>query len=116
MRRTMVPAVVALFALALLTRLAGTLGPVDATVTGYQVVVGETVADSTASKQLKVSCPAGKKAMGAGWGVLDPTGAILDGSVTYFEPAFDGSHWLANARKNSSFAAKWKLRVRVTCS
>ena len=48
--------------------------------------------------------------------VLDSTSAILDGSATYFEPAFDGGHWLVNARNNSSFSPNWKLRVRVICA
>lgn len=116
MRKIAVPMAVALFVLALFTRDTGTLRPAEATVSGFQVVVGETAVNTAAVKQLKVSCPAGKKALGAGWGVLDPTGAILDGSVTYFEPAFDGSHWLANAKNNSTFAPKWKLRMRVTCA
>lgn len=88
----------------------GTLG-----VSGYEVVVGETAVDSAVVKQLKVDCPANKYALGAGWSVLDNTGAILDGQATYFQPAFDGSHWLANARNNSDFATEWKLRVRVIC-
>ncbi|MEO0421350.1 MAG: hypothetical protein AAF184_03380 [Pseudomonadota bacterium] len=85
-------------------------------VAGYEVVVGETALDSTVTKQLQVDCPVGKKALGAGWAVLDPTSAILDGRATYFEPAFDGSHWLVNAQNRSDFAPDWKLRVRVVCA
>ena len=85
-------------------------------VTEYEVVVGETAVDGTATKQLQVDCPAGKKALGAGWSVLDPTSAILDGRATYFQPAFDGSHWLVNAQNKSTFAPDWKLRVRVICA
>jgi len=93
---------------------AGPAGP--AGVSGYQIVVGESPLNNSASKQLRVDCPAGKKALGAGWSVLDSTSAILDGSATYFEPAFDGGHWLVNARNNSSFSPNWKLRVRVICA
>ncbi len=82
----------------------------------YEVVVGETAVNNTPTKQLTVNCPAGKRALGAGWSVLDPTSAILDGRATYFEPAFDGSHWLVNAQNNSTFAPNWKLRVRVICA
>jgi len=82
---------------------------------GYQVVVGETPADSSPTKQLQVECPKGKKALGAGWSVLDPTGAILEGEATCFEPAFDGTSWPVNAKNNSSFAPQWKLRLRVIC-
>jgi hypothetical protein len=116
MRRSYFLVAAVLFVLALLASLTGTLTPAGATVPGYQVVVGETAVDNSVQKQLKVSCPAGKKALGAGWGVLDPTGAILEGRATYFEPAFDGSHWLVNARNDSSFAPRWKLRVKVTCA
>ena len=86
------------------------------TVSGYEVVVGETAVDSTTSKQLRVDCPEGKKAHGAGWSVLDPTGAILNGRARYFQPAVDGSHWLVNAAYTSAFAPEWKLRVRVICA
>ena len=85
-------------------------------VMNYEVVVGETAVNATANKQLQVDCPDGKKALGAGWSVLDPTGAILDGRATYFQPAFDGSHWLVNAQNKSTFAPEWKLRVRVICA
>ena len=82
----------------------------------YEVVVGETAVDNTTQKQLKVDCPSDKKALGAGWSVLDSTGAILDGRATYFQPAFDGSHWLVNAINKSTFSPEWKLRARVICA
>lgn len=82
---------------------------------GYEVVVGETAINSSSPKQLRVACPAGKRSVGAGWGVLDPTGATLEGNVSYFEPAHDGSSWLANAQNRSTYAPQWKLRLRVIC-
>ena len=82
----------------------------------YEVVVDETAVTSVPSKQLQVDCPDGKRALGAGWSVLDSTSAILDGQATYFEPAFDGSHWLVNAQNRSDFAGEWKLRLRVICA
>jgi hypothetical protein len=85
-------------------------------ISGYEVVVGQTTADATPTKQLQVDCPAGKKALGAGWSVLDPADAILEGRATYFEPAFDGSGWLANAQNQNAFAAQWKLRIRLVCA
>ncbi len=98
----------------------GPAGPAGAAgasgVSGYEVVVGETAVNSTVSKQLRVDCPAGKKALGAGWSVLDSTSAILEGEATYSEPAFDGSHWLTNAKNHSAFARNWKLRMRVICA
>jgi hypothetical protein len=85
-------------------------------VVGYQVVVKESPLDATASKQVNAACPTGKRALGAGWSVLDPTSAILDGTATYFEPAYDGAGWLVNAQKNSTFSPQWKLRVRLICA
>ena len=93
---------------------AGPAGPAGG-VSGYEVVVGETEVDSNAGKQLQVDCPAGKLATGAGWSVLDSSGAILEGRATYFQSAFDGSHWLVNATNDSEFEENWKLRVRVVC-
>jgi hypothetical protein len=81
----------------------------------YTIIVGETTVDSSPSKQLKVDCPAGMKALGAGWSVLDETSAILEGQATYFEPSYDGTHWLTNAKNESDFASTWKLRVRLIC-
>ncbi len=95
----------------------GPAGPAGSTgISGYEIVVAQSVLDNTASKQLRADCPAGKQAMGAGWSVLDSTDAILEGQATYFEPAFDGSHWLTNARNLSGFAPVWKLRVRLVCA
>jgi len=85
-------------------------------VSGYQIVVAESPVNSAVSKQVSDTCPTGKKALGAGWGVLDSTSAILDGSATYFEPSINAAGWLVNARNNSAFAHVWKLRVRLICA
>lgn len=82
---------------------------------GYETVVSETAIDGTPDKQLRVDCPGGKRATGAGWSALDGTGAILSGRATYSQPAFDGSHWIINARNDSEFESSWMLRVRVIC-
>ena len=87
-----------------------------ASIQGYQVVVAETAVDNASTKQLSVSCPPGKRALGAGWSVLDSTSAILEGEATYFEPAYDGSSWLANAKNMSAFSPQWKLRLRLICA
>jgi len=95
----------------------GPAGPAGlAGVSGYEIVVAQTEANPSASKQLRADCPPGKQVLGAGWSVLDNTDAILDGAATYFEPSFDGTHWLTNARNNSAFAAEWKVRVRLICA
>lgn len=90
--------------------------PAAATVPGYQIVTGETALDATPVKQLIVKCPKKKKALGSGWAVLDSTDAILDGVALTNQPAYDGSHWLVNARNESAFAKEWKLKVWVTCA
>lgn len=97
----------------------GPAGPAGAGadgVSGYEIVTGETPVDATSTKQLQVECPAGKKALGASWGVLDPTSAILEGRATYFQARSNGSGWLTNAQNDSGFAPEWKLRVRVICA
>jgi hypothetical protein len=81
----------------------------------YSIIVGETTEDSTPIKQLRVDCPEGMRALGAGWSVLNE-GGILEGKATYFEPSYDGKHWLTNAVNESAFAKNWKLRVRLICS
>jgi hypothetical protein len=87
-----------------------------AALAGYQVVTSDTAVSAASLKQLNVSCPTGKHATGAGWGVLDPTSAILDGDALYFLPGFDGASWLTNAQNNSTFAPTWKLRVTALCT
>lgn len=82
---------------------------------GYEIVTGETAVDNVPIKQLRVACPSGKRAAGAGWAVLDPTGAILSGAVSYFQMGYDGSDWIANAENRSAFAPRWKLQLRVVC-
>ena len=81
----------------------------------YQVVVQESPVGSEATKQLKVSCPAGRMALAGGWAVLDGTGAILDGNATYSEPTWDAGAWQVNAQNVSAYSATWKLRVRAIC-
>ncbi|MEL6506953.1 MAG: hypothetical protein AAGL18_08455 [Pseudomonadota bacterium] len=90
--------------------------PAAAGVPGYEIVNDETALDATAVKQLRVTCPKGKKAMGSGWAVLDKTDAILDGVALTNQPSFDGQSWLVNARNESAFAKLWKLKVWVTCA
>lgn len=89
----------------------------DKSITGYEVVVVESVYDNSTMKQMKAVCPEGKKALAAGWSVLDSTSAILSGRATYSEPSYDGQHWLVNAiNTNTSFSPNWKLRIRCICA
>ena len=93
---------------------AGPPGPPG--VAGYEVVMQETAVEPGPTKQLRVLCPDGKSALGAGWSVEDPTSAILDGTATHFQAEYDGGGYLVNARNNSAFEPNWKLRVRVMCA
>lgn len=112
----MLLAIVALFVVGC-TGPAGPAGPSGPPgISEYEVVEVETAVNRTAKKQLRVDCPSGKKALGAGWSVLDSTGAILGGRATYNQPAFDGSSWMVNAENKSGFSPDWKLRVRVVCA
>jgi hypothetical protein len=93
-------------------------GPAAA-VSSYQVVVEESDADASFSKQLEVSCPDGTRALGGGFAIVDMTGAYLPGGhVWTSEPAFDGKSWLVNADRAPTPPPldKWKLRVRVICA
>lgn len=92
------------------------LGTAHAALDGYEVIAVETAVDATASKQLTAYCPEGKKALSAGWSVLDDTSAILEGAATYSEPSWDGASWMVNAKNLSTFASTWKLRVRIVCA
>lgn len=79
---------------------------------GYQVVTATSPLDPVSYKQLIVSCPPPAVATGAGWGVLDATGAIYDGSG--LRHAWWGSGgWLTNGWNN--VAGDWKLQVRLLC-
>jgi len=88
---------------------------ITATTPLYRVVTQETKADNEAQKELIVQCPEKMIALGAGWSVLDPKGAVLDGRVTNFVPSADGSSWTVDAQSNSIIAPDWKLRVRLIC-
>jgi hypothetical protein len=87
----------------------------SSTLAGYQLVTTETAVDTTTVKQVNASCPTGKVATGAGFGVLDSTGGIIDGEASLFVPRFDGSGWLTNAHNNSGFAPSWKLKSFLAC-
>jgi hypothetical protein len=87
----------------------------SAGVAGYEVILRESALDSTAIKQVTASCPAGKRAVGAGWGVVNNTGAILDGQAVYSMPSYDGASWMVNARRLTPGTGPWRLQVRVIC-
>jgi hypothetical protein len=88
----------------------------SAQLVGYEIVAQETAVDASVSKQLIVNCPKEKRVTGGGWAALDETDAILEGQATTSQPAYDGTHWMVNAKNQSSFAPKWKLKVWAICA
>jgi hypothetical protein len=90
-------------------------GTAGSPVAGYEVVFRESALDATAIKQLRVDCPAGKRAVGAGWSVVNSTGAILEGQALHSMPAYDGAGWMVNARRLTTGSSGWRLQVRVIC-
>ncbi len=81
----------------------------------YQLVLEETAVDDTAIKDLEVFCPEGKKALSAGWSVLDETSAILTGRATYFQSQNNGDSYRVVAENDAAYQPYWKLRLRVVC-
>jgi len=87
----------------------------SSTLAGYELVTAETAVDTVTGKQVSATCPTGKVATGAGFGVLDSTGGILDGEASQFVPSFDGTGWLTSAHNNSGFEPSWKLKSFLAC-
>ncbi|WP_299977893.1 hypothetical protein [uncultured Pseudoteredinibacter sp.] len=106
-----------LVALVFLTACAVAQAEESAPLAAYEIVTGETdLSDAPFEQQLIVKCPEGKRALGAGWAVLDKTGAIKQGRVSYFMPSYDGSGWMINASDDSDWLGAWKIRLRVMCA
>ena len=109
-------------ALALTACLADPADPELATVdeevvlAGHQIGTAETAVDTLHGKQLIAACPAGTRALGAGWAALDRTGAFLRGVATYSAPSWDGASWMVNVSNVSSWESSWKLHLRVICA
>jgi hypothetical protein len=87
-----------------------------ATVAGYQLVTATSPADTTARKSITATCPAGKQALGAGWGVLDSTAAILEGTALQFQLAADGTSWTVAVSNLTTDSDPWELRETVICA
>jgi hypothetical protein len=85
-------------------------------VAGYSVVTSTSATDTSARKSINVECPSGAQALGAGWAVLDPTGAIVDGEALLFQMNAAGTSWQVAASNRSTFAPSWKLRETVLCA
>jgi hypothetical protein len=87
----------------------------DGAVAGYQVHTTESALVAGADEQVIGACP-GQAMIGAGWGVLDDTYAILTGRATAHEVDYRGRSWLTNAQNHSSFAPRWRLQQRALCA
>jgi hypothetical protein len=82
---------------------------------GHEVVNNASAYDATSPKQLTTACPGTKAMTGAGWGVVDDTYAILEGSSLTHEVDFAGQTWLTSATNHSGFAPSWRLQQRALC-
>jgi len=76
---------------------------------GYEIVVGESVLDATPSKQLQVDCPTGKRATGAGWSV-SPLNA--DAVAETLQHASQPETWDRAARQ----VAHWQRHGQSSCA
>jgi hypothetical protein len=96
---------------------AGTAGTAGSTGTsgmsGYAQVAANSVNDSTASKSVTATCPAGKKAVGGGGSYLS---AQTDAIHIYFSGALgDGSGWLVLAEEQAAVAGNWLVNATAVC-
>ncbi|MFN0246934.1 MAG: hypothetical protein ACKV2T_08490 [Kofleriaceae bacterium] len=82
---------------------------------GYEVVTNESAYDATWSKELTTDCPKTKAMTGAGWGVVDSTNAILEGTSLTHEVGAAGQTWLTTATNQSGFSPEWRLQQRALC-
>ena len=86
-------------------------------VSGYQFVTEVSSLDTTSQKSLTASCPTGKKVVGAGYGVFDAGGGLLDGRLAHFLPSADGNSWTAKASLyNPTGTPTWRLKLSVSCA
>jgi hypothetical protein len=86
-----------------------------AAVPNRELVFAESGAvDGTARKQLEVSCPTGKTAVGAGWSGLASDGTQVKTEALAYMPSPGAKGWRVAARSDD--ARPWKLRVGVICA
>lgn len=98
----------------------GAVGPAGAAgISGYEQVSVTSPFDSTASKQLVVGCPAGKRAIG---GSASPFPSLEDSNrdtapVVLAESSLhDDDAWFARAIEIGAYPFKWDLTVTVICA
>lgn len=104
---------------------AGPAGPTGATglagadgVSGYQIVGAFTARDTESPKQLDVSCPAGKKAVGSGYDIFGLDVHAAEVTLTTNAPSSDGTSWRFIALEGSDIDpvfGDWELDAWVIC-
>jgi hypothetical protein len=96
----------------------GTQGP--AGISGYQVVSGVTAFDSSASKQINVDCPAGKRVIGGGAfvfpSIADPNWYTAPVVLRETVRSDGGEGWYARAIEIGTYNYDWDLTVTAICA
>lgn len=98
----------------------GAPGPAGAAgISGYELVSASSPFDSTASKQLYVGCPTGKRAIG---GSASPFPSLADPNrdtapVVLAESSLGSTDgWFARAIEIGTYSFSWDLTVTVVCA
>lgn len=87
---------------------------------GYALVDNKSVSDRHKVKKAEATCPAGMKAVSAGFSAASGAGEPKDYRPILSKPSDSGDGWVVYARfdgKGDSLAADydWELRIRVVC-
>jgi len=83
-------------------------------ISGWQLVLGYSAEDSNSFHEASASCPAGKKAIGAGGQIfVGPADAVALGAVIIF---LDGSGARADGREVVPTSSNWSVNVEVICA
>jgi hypothetical protein len=89
---------------------------INANLVNYQVIKAATANNSTGSKSITATCPAGQRLIGGGARI---TGLIVNEGLTVSFPVVSPqpNQWTASAHEvNSSLAGNWALEAYALCS
>jgi hypothetical protein len=86
----------------------------------YAIIENKTQFDKYKTKNIEATCPAGMRAVSAGYSAASGAGEPKDYRVILSKPTNDGTGWSIYARFDSSgdlLAAdfEWELRISVVC-
>ena len=86
----------------------------------YAIVESKSDFDKYKDKKAEVACPAGLKAVSAGFSAASGAGEPADFRLIFSNPTENGSGWTIYARfdgKGNSLASDfdWELRIRLVC-